>query len=282
MGAKLLKSVAVPRPWGRSSLPVGFRAFESGEPIGEIWHCPAHGEDAPLLVKHLFTAGRLSIQVHPDDAAARQRGLPRGKDEAWLILDAEDGACIGLGLERPVTRDDLAAAAATGEIERLVDWRAVRTGDFIYSPAGTVHAIGAGLSLVEIQQNVDVTYRLYDYGRGRELHLDKGIGVASPGPWSPTPPPREVEEGRSLLAEGGRFVVEKWQVGEPALLCTRGVPVQVVHLGGAGMIEGIESAPGSVWAVDDEAVLEGRPDWEAIVAYPGPEFIQGLRRPHPR
>src|SRR3546814_2738640 len=92
----------------------------------------------------------------------------RGKDEAWLILAAEPDSTIALGTKRPVGREELRDAALDGSIEDLLDWKPVKAGDFYYSPAGTVHAIGAGITLIEVQQNVDLTYRLYDYGRPRD------------------------------------------------------------------------------------------------------------------
>jgi mannose-6-phosphate isomerase len=133
------------------------------------------------LVKYIFTSEKLSVQVHPNDEEARERGLPRGKNECWYILDADEGASLGLGLRSPVTLYELRAAAMDGSIEQLMDWRPVKPGDFYYVPAGTIHAIGAGITLLEVQQNSDVTYRLYDYGRPRELHLEDGAAVAKPG-----------------------------------------------------------------------------------------------------
>jgi mannose-6-phosphate isomerase len=171
----------VEKPWGRTELPDIFGST-GGRRIGEIWFTGAG--DLPLLVKYIFTSERLSIQVHPSDDQAHARSLPSGKEECWYILDAEPGATLGLGLKREVTPDALRAAALDGSIEELMDWRPVQTGDFFYVPAGTVHAIGGGLSLLEFQQNADVTYRLYDYGRPRELHLDDGIAVARPQPYS--------------------------------------------------------------------------------------------------
>jgi mannose-6-phosphate isomerase len=133
------------------------------------------------LVKYIFTSEKLSVQVHPNDDEARERGLQRGKNECWYILDAEEGASLGLGLRSSVSADDLRAAARDGSIEQLMDWRPVKAGEFYYVPAGTIHAIGAGITLLEVQQNSDVTYRLYDYGRPRELHLEDGVAVAKPG-----------------------------------------------------------------------------------------------------
>jgi mannose-6-phosphate isomerase len=170
----------VEKPWGRTQLPPMFDA-PAGKRIGEVWF--TGGTELPLLAKYIFTSERLSIQVHPDDAQARARGLSQGKSECWYILDAEPGAVLGLGLTREVARDELRQAALDGSIEQLMDWRPVAAGDFIFVSATTIHAIGAGISLLEFQQNSDVTYRLYDYGRPRELHLDDGIAVADPRPF---------------------------------------------------------------------------------------------------
>ena len=126
MTATRLRAVPVERVWGRTDIPAGFPRLGDDVPVGEIWFEPP--ADAALLVKYLFTAERLSIQVHPDDAAARARGLPRGKDEAWYVLDAEPGARIGLGLTHEVSREALRAAALDGSIEQLLDWRPVRPG----------------------------------------------------------------------------------------------------------------------------------------------------------
>jgi mannose-6-phosphate isomerase len=170
----------VEKPWGRTELPPVFGA-PAGERIGEVWF--TGGGDLPLLAKYIFTSERLSIQVHPDDEQARARGLKEGKSECWTILEAEPGATLGLGLKRDVAKDELRAAALDGSIEELMDWRPVSAGDFIFVPSGTIHAIGAGISLLEFQQNSDVTYRLYDYGRPRELHLEDGIAVSNPAPF---------------------------------------------------------------------------------------------------
>ena len=176
-----LKRRYVDKPWGRTELPPMFDP-PPGQRIGEVWFTGA--DEKPLLVKYLFTSERLSIQVHPDDEQARARGLPRGKSECWYILDADEGATLGLGLKREITPDELRAAALDGSIEQLMDWRPVRAGDFFMVPAGTIHAVGAGISLLEFQQNSDVTYRLYDYGRPRELHLDDGVASAVAKPYA--------------------------------------------------------------------------------------------------
>jgi mannose-6-phosphate isomerase len=175
-----LRTRQVEKPWGREVLPSPF-GDTGGRRIGEIWF--EGPDELPLLAKYIFTSEKLSVQVHPDDAAAHARGLRSGKSECWYILDAEPGAVLGLGLKREVSKDVLRDAAEDGSIEELMDWVPVSMGDFYFVPAGTVHAIGAGIALLEFQQNSDVTYRLYDYGRPRELHLDDGLAVATAGPY---------------------------------------------------------------------------------------------------
>lgn len=173
--ARKLATKLVEKPWGRTAIPNLFEPT-GGRRIGEVWF--TGGDNLPLLAKFIFTGERLSIQVHPDDEQAAASGLERGKSECWLILEADADAVLGLGLTRPVDDAELRASALDGSIEDLLCWRAVRPGDFFMVPAGTIHAIGAGISLLEFQQNSDVTYRLYDYGRPRDLHLDRAVAVA--------------------------------------------------------------------------------------------------------
>lgn len=194
----------VEKPWGRTELPAIFDA-PSGKRIGEVWFSTS--SEKPLLVKYLFTSERLSIQVHPNDDQARARGLPRGKSECWYILDAEPGATLGLGLKSEVPKEELRAAAVDGSIEELMDWRPVRSGDFFMVPPGTIHAIGGGISLLEFQQNSDVTYRLYDYGRPRELHLDDGIDVACAKPYPDALAHRLSAGEERQLVDGPQFLL---------------------------------------------------------------------------
>ncbi|MEC3948376.1 type I phosphomannose isomerase catalytic subunit [Sphingobium sp. HWE2-09] len=125
-------------------------ATDTGQKIGEVWFESPDGRDLPLLVKYIFTSERLSIQVHPDDAQAHARGLARGKEEIWYILDCAPGATLGIGLTAPMTPDQFRAAAQDGSLEQWIDWKPVKPGDCYFIPAGTVHAIGAGIILAEI------------------------------------------------------------------------------------------------------------------------------------
>jgi mannose-6-phosphate isomerase len=194
----------IEKPWGRTELPPIFTA-QPGTRIGEIWF--ASESTLPLLAKYLFTSEKLSVQVHPSDEQARARGLPRGKAECWYILDAEPGATIGLGLRNPLTREELRRAALNGSIIDAIDWRPIQAGDFFYVPPGTIHAIGKGISLLEIQQNSDVTYRLYDYGRPRELHLDEGIAVSTLEPYAKELFQHLIEGEETVLVDGPKFTL---------------------------------------------------------------------------
>jgi len=278
MTAKRLTTHRVEKPWGRMTLWPGFAdPHADGEPVGEIWF-QDEDEDAPeLLVKYLFTAEKLSIQVHPDDAAARAAGYPRGKDEAWVILDAEPDSTIAIGTHAPVDRDALREAALDGSIESLVDWKPVKAGQVYYSPAGTVHAIGAGITLVEIQQNVDLTYRLYDYGRPRELHLDAGIAVSDAVPFVPNFTPKEETPGRTILAEGPKFVLERWHGLQGRIALPDGTPGWFVPLVGSGTLDGRPWQAGECWTVEGEASLAASADGDILFAYPLAKRIDVLR-----
>jgi mannose-6-phosphate isomerase len=234
------------------------------EPVGEIWFEGPAGRQAPLLVKYLFTSERLSIQVHPEEAMAKADGAASGKDEAWLVLSAEPGATIGLGLTRAVGRGALRDAALDGSIESLVDWRPVRAGDVFYSPAGTIHSIGAGLKLIEVQQNVDLTYRLYDYGRPRELHLDKAVAAARPEPFRGEQEPHMLGDGRTLLCAGDGLRLE--HCSGPGRFELKGA-AWIVPLRGSAALDGEAIEPGSVWMTDAAAALALGEEAEALVAF---------------
>ena len=146
--------------------------LRDGRRLGEIWF-PA----PPLLLKFLFTSDKLSVQVHPDDAYARQHENSAGKTECWYAVETEPGAQVAVGFRRDMSRSEILERVRAGTIEQELNWLAVEPGDFIFVPAGTVHAIGPGLTLCEVQQFSDITYRIYNYGRPRELHLEKALEV---------------------------------------------------------------------------------------------------------
>jgi len=161
------------RVWGKTRLAPWYP--DSTAPIGEAWFLS--DRELPLLVKWIFTDERLSVQVHPDDG----EDGPRGKTEMWHILEAAPGATIAMGFREPVKREQLWEATRTGEVEQLLHWTPVKAGETYFIPAHTVHAIGAGIVLCEIQQNSDVTYRLWDYGRPREIHVEKAVPLCDLG-----------------------------------------------------------------------------------------------------
>jgi mannose-6-phosphate isomerase len=204
----LLKPEFVERIWGTRDLSPLYGPAPGDSPIGEVWLtgdrcqvangalagmslgelCRRYGRDLvgetapesdrfPLLVKFLFPRDKLSVQVHPDDETAHRAGLPCGKTECWYVLQAEPGAKIGLGLKPGTTREQFGRAIEEIRAEQLLNWIDVRAGEMFYVDAGTVHAIGPGSILLETQQNSDTTYRLYDYGRPRELHVQQGLAA---------------------------------------------------------------------------------------------------------
>ena len=181
-------------------------ARPEGERIGEIWFEPPP-ELPELLVKYLFTSESLSVQVHPSGCPGAC-GQPR---QGGVLAGAHGraGREAGGGLQEQVSPEQMRAAALDGSIEQLLEWHAVKPGDFIYLTAGTVHAIGAGLSLIEVQQNSDITYRLYDYGRPRELHLDDGIAVADGAPHDPALRRHVPERGDVRLVDGPHFRLDR-------------------------------------------------------------------------
>jgi mannose-6-phosphate isomerase len=138
---------------------------------------PHIGYDYPLLVKIIRAAETLSVQVHPDDEYARIHENSRGKTECWYVLDAKRNSSIICGLTGAYSAGELRSAISENRLEPYLRSIPVKKGDFIYIPAGLVHAIKSGLRLLEIQQSSDITYRLYDWGRGREVHIDKGLAV---------------------------------------------------------------------------------------------------------
>ena len=193
------------RPWGFDDLRPWFDIVAGDAPIGEVWltgnksliatgphagktlealFAEAHeallGPDAPsaaspLLIKVIFAREKLSVQVHPDDAMAQKYGDPRGKTECWYALAAGAGAAVALGLKPGTTLEQVREEIHDGTLESSLNIVPVETGDLIFVDAGTVHAIWPGAILLETQQNCDITYRMFDYGRPRELHIEKSL-----------------------------------------------------------------------------------------------------------
>jgi mannose-6-phosphate isomerase len=237
----LLPTRMVERPWGRELLPPPFSA-PPGQRIGEVWFEPPPALDQ-LLVKYIFTSEALSVQVHPSDAQAPPGH--RGKEECWLVTSAEPGAKLGIGFTAELSAEQLRAAALDGSIENLLAWHEVHSGDFFYIPAGTVHAIGAGIGLIEVQQNSDITYRLYDYGRPRELHLDLGMAVARGEPYDRALHRAVPDGGAVTLVEGPHFRLDRLDGPPGAAIAARYAgPLLVIPLDGEALVGGETVAPG--------------------------------------
>jgi mannose-6-phosphate isomerase len=198
----------VGRVWGWNDLHPWYDRMATGDPIGEVWltgdECriatgphsgktlgeifreasqallgsDAAGPDSPLLIKVIFAREKLSVQVHPDDRLAQKYGQLRGKTECWYVLAAEPDAKVALGLKPGITIEEVKSGIADCSLESELNVLPVRQADMIFVDAGTVHAIWPGSVLLEAQQNSDLTYRMYDYGRGRELHIEKSIEAA--------------------------------------------------------------------------------------------------------
>lgn len=236
MRAQRLEPSFQERVWGSTDLSPWYP--KPSKKTGEVWF--TSNPPPPLLVKFLFTTEKLSVQVHP--------GGPQGKTEMWHVLRAEPGAAVAAGFREPVTADRLREASLSGEVESLLAWWPVAAGDTIFIPAGTVHAIGAGLAICEIQQYSDITYRLYDYGRGRELHLDEGIRAASlerhPGP---------VRPGGDRLVRCEYFDTSRLAIDGEADV-EAGL---IALLTGRGEIDGAPCRAGEVWRLFDTVKVKG-------------------------
>ena len=184
--------------WALSFVP-GCESTVDGEPISAVIPSEEWGENArrferfPVLTKLIDAGEKLSVQVHPTDEYARAHDGEWGKSEMWYVVSAESGAGVYLGPSREITREELRSHAEDGDLERLLHFVPVREGDVIFIPAGTIHSICGGVLIFEVQQNSDLTYRLYDYmrrdgsGRMRELHLDQALEVANLKPYEAPP-----------------------------------------------------------------------------------------------
>lgn len=259
----------VAKPWGRETLPAPFCKTEA-EKIGEVWFEPPPALPQ-LLVKYIFTSENLSVQVHPSDEQTEAKGLGRqGKEECWLVIDAEPGARLGIGFNAHVEADAMRAAALDGSIEHLMTWHPVARGDFFYIPANTVHAIGAGISLIEVQQNSDITYRLYDYGRPRELHLDEGMAVARGEPYPPSLHCHLAERGNARLVEGPHFRLDR-VAGAPEVAVRARYAngaLLVIPLEGEARIGGEAIGPGDCGLAESLSAVDFTANGLSLIAQP--------------
>jgi mannose-6-phosphate isomerase len=270
------------RPWGRLDLRPWYEATGTTEPVGEAWLTGPRsvvetgamagqtlaavtaeareallgvggGTEFPLLVKLLFPNDKLSVQVHPDDVQAQAMGQPRGKTECWYVLEAEPGATIMLGLREGATADAVRASIENGTLEELMEFVPVSVGDMMFVDAGTVHAIGAGVVLLETQQTCDITFRMYDYGRPRELHVERALQVMKMKTAAGKVKPRTMD-GFVRLIEQKYFVVDRYDI--------EGAGEVTVPTDGAGCLVGLAGS----------AVVIGEPEGE-VSLLPGQAVI---------
>jgi len=315
-----------PRPWGTLDLSPIYPNHKFNEKIGEAWltedncivtngplakrslaelstefgpeligNAARDPKRFPLLLKFLFPEEKLSVQVHPDDATAQRFGEPWGKTECWYVAHAKSGAQIALGLKPGVTAGQLEHAIHEKRAEELLNWINIYPGEMIYVAGGTVHTIGGGAVLVETQQQSDTTYRLYDYGRPRELHLDRGLAsvkekVTSGKVIRPAPVAINGGENRSsAMVAAPYFTVDLFEMKTPHNFSTRDESgndsVQIlVAIDGCGVVETSGRTPVTLAKGDGVVVPAAlgeftvRPQWslEFLKAY-----VPGAAVPEP-
>jgi mannose-6-phosphate isomerase len=298
-----------PRPWGTLDLSPIYPNHKFNEKIGEAWltgdNCqvsngPLAGRTLsdlskefgaelvgaaapdpqrfPLLLKFLFPAEKLSVQVHPDDKTARHFGEPWGKTECWYVAHAKPGSQVALGLKPGVTRSQFEQAIHGKRAEELLNWINIYPGEMIYVAGGTVHTLGPGSVLIETQQQSDTTYRLYDYGRPRPLDLERGLAsvkvqVASGKVIRPAPVAIPGGKSRhSSMISAPYFNIELFELNEPHGLSTRDDSGKdsaqiLVAIEGCGIVETEGRAPVTL-AKGDAVVIPAslgafsvRPQW---------------------
>jgi len=315
-----------PRPWGTTDLSPIYPDHKFDEKIGEAWltgdHCKvANGPLAgrtlaelseqcrralvgaaardesrfPLLLKFLFPHEKLSVQVHPDDAQAQRTGQPWGKTECWYVTAAQPGSQVAMGLKPGVSRADLQKAIEENRAEELLHWINIYPGEMIYVAGGTVHTLGPGSILVETQQQSDCTYRLYDYGRPRELHLKEGLAAVKEKVASGKvvrPGPGQIGKTKNTLAPMIRapyFVVDQYDLKDPQSFGTQDESgkssVQIlVATEGCGILESPGMEPVTL-AKGDAAVVPAsvstfdvRPQWAVSFLK---AYVPGTNYPDP-
>ena len=279
IGPVSLRPIFSERVWGVETLPKWYAQPEAGKPVGEAWltaqtcvvdvgqfagvslaemtrrfpeaFAGGAGAEFPLLVKTLCPREKLSVQVHPNDAQAGALGLGRGKTECWYVLSAEPGAELALGFREGISHDEVRAAIADGTLEEKLNYLPVKAGDMVFVDAGTVHSIGPGMVILETQEYSDITYRLYDFGRPRELHVDAGLAVtrtsSSAGLVAPV-----VMEGFTRLVASDYFVVDRFVAKDAGARLGLREKMQMLFALSEGA--SVESAAGSV-ALDPWRVL---------------------------
>lgn len=321
-----MQPVFDPRPWGTTDLSPIYPDHKFDEKIGEAWltgdHCKVSngplagktladlsiqygqalvGEAArdpkrfPLLLKFLFPHEKLSVQVHPDDAQAQCTGQPWGKTECWYVAAAKPGSQVAMGLKPGVTREQFARSIEENRAEELLRWINIYPGEMIYVAGGTVHTLGPGAILVETQQQSDCTYRLYDYGRPRELHLKDGLAavkekVASGKVVRPAPSTMNATKNlRSPMVGAPYFVVDRFDLKEPQTFSTADetnkASVQIlVAVEGCGVLEAPGMEPVTL-AKGDAAVVPAslpkftvRPQWSVEILK---SYVPGRPLPEP-
>jgi mannose-6-phosphate isomerase len=296
-----------PRPWGTLDLSPIYPNHRFEEKIGEAWltgdackvangplsgqslselsakygrelvgEAPADPSRFPLLLKFLFPHEKLSVQVHPDDEAARRVGQPWGKTECWYVAHAKPGSQIALGLKAGVNRDQFERAIAEKRAEELLNWVNVYPGEMIYVAGGTVHTLGPGAVIVETQQQSDTTYRLYDYGRPRELHLKEGLAAIKEKVGSGKvvrPAPSNLNGGanrRAPLIASPYFSVDMFELKQPHSFRNGAVKTSVqilVAVEGCGIVEAAGANPVTLARGDAVVVpatvaeFQVRPQW---------------------
>jgi mannose-6-phosphate isomerase len=307
----LLKPEFHERPWGADDLAPIYTKPEGMKLVGEAWltgdRCRIVGGEFdgmsldeatrkfgaalvgeaapqkdrfPLLVKFLFPREKLSVQVHPDDEGARRIGQSCGKTECWYVLAAEPGAQVGVGLKPGTTRDEMRRAIEEKRAEYLLNWLDVHPGEMIYVDAGTVHAIGPGSVLVEAQQNSDTTFRLYDYGRPREIHVEQGLAAMKVETGAGKVVTQDTNGGRRELLTSSYFVIEQYWLD-----VTNGDPLRVfgtnegkssvrivVALDGCGVVESAGS-PDVTFARGEAVVVPASVEQFAVRAQWTVEFL---------
>ncbi len=278
IGPVELVPTTVERIWGVEELPEWYAQPDASKRIGEVWltaeSCVAAdgpwqgkslaemaklrpeamgGAEFPLLIKILLPREKLSVQVHPNDAEAQALGQPRGKSECWYVLSAEAGATVAVGFREEISSEQIREAIADGTLEDKLNYLPVKAGDMVYVDAGTVHAIGPGMVVLETQQYSDVTYRLYDYGRPRELHVDAGLAVSKTKTKAGLVAPVRME-GFVRLVESPYFVVDKFSVDGEAALGLAERMQMVVALGDGCFVGERALKPGCLVVLPGEGV----------------------------